>query len=210
MNRKPAVHLLICLTLVVISFMLPSPASACSCAMPGSPSESFRESGAVFSGKVIDISGASSPATALLYRIFSRLNFYPAFFYSDAFWGNEVTFSVQQSWKGVSETEVTVYTGSGGGDCGYSFAPGNDYLVYAYQIDRTSGSGLGTGICSRTTQLSYATDDMTYLNTLPTLPLTPVSNNTWLYVACCSLTLFTTFGVGVVLWSRRRRRQSAA
>ena len=210
MKRNLALRLLICLTVLTIPFLLPSPASACSCMMPGTPAEAFRDYEVVFSGTVTGISGTYSPVVALLDQILIRLNLSPTYFYTNGLWGNAVTFSVHQSWKGISATEVTVYTGSGGGDCGYSFTPGSDYLVYGYSMDGTSGSELGTGICTRTAELSYATEDLTYLNTLPTLPLTPVSNNTWMYVAGCSITVFALLGAGTALWLRRRKRKTAA
>lgn len=210
MKRNLAFRLLICLALLAIPFVLPSPASACSCMMPGTPAEAFRDYAAVFSGTVTGISGTYSPVVALLDQILIRLNLSPTYYYTNGFWGNAVTFSVNQSWKGVTATEVVVYTGSGGGDCGYSFDPGYDYVVYAYPVDGTSGSGLGTGICTRTTEMSYASDDLSYLSTLPTLALTPVSNYTGWYVAGCILMSFMILGAGIGLWFRRRKRQLTA
>jgi hypothetical protein len=63
--------------------------------------------------------------------------------------GYAVHFSIDESFYGGPEAhgETVVYTGSGGGDCGYPFVAGTKYLVYA-------GAGrdgrLSTGICSRT------------------------------------------------------------
>ena len=56
---------------------------------------------------------------------------------------------------------VEVATGSGGGDCGYRFAIGKRYLVYARKWP-PSGSGLTTGICSRTRQIEEADEDIKY------------------------------------------------
>jgi hypothetical protein len=56
-----------------------------------------------------------------------------------------VTFRVQRAYKGDLGTEVRVYTGWGGGDCGSVFSAGLTYLVYAW------GSGLAqlrVSICS--------------------------------------------------------------
>ncbi len=60
----------------------------------------------------------------------------------------EVRFSAVDLLRGASKLDKTmsVYTGSGGGDCGYPFAVGSRYLVYAFQ----SGGRLTTGICSQT------------------------------------------------------------
>ena len=71
-------------------------------------------------------------------------------------------FSVEQSYLGVSGTEVEVSTGRGGGDCGYGFKIGQRYLVYAYRYN----DKLSTGICTRTRSFSNATEDLAFLGTL--------------------------------------------
>jgi len=76
----------------------------------------------------------------------------------------EVKFSVEESFKGLGSTEALVFTGWGGGDCGYPFRTGQQYLVYAYK-DEKDGR-LGTSICSRTRQLSEAKEDLAYLRGL--------------------------------------------
>ena len=210
MKRNLLTRLLIGLALLVVPFALPTPVSACSCMLPGSPAEAFRDFEAVFSGEVTSVVARHSPVIALLDRILLRLNLRPSSYFSNPYWGNEVTFTVHQAWKGVSATEVTIYTGSGGGDCGYLFIPGKEYLVYAYEWRDQTTIGLGASICSRTAEVVHATEDLTYLNTHPTLALTPVSKNTWLYVAGCSITLFISLGVGTTLWVRHKKRQTAA
>jgi hypothetical protein len=60
-------------------------------------------------------------------------------------------------------TEVEVFTGSGGGDCGYPFRVGQHYLVYAYR-DKDK---LGTNICTRTKSFANANEDLAFLGTLP-------------------------------------------
>ena len=52
-----------------------------------------------------------------------------------------------KAWKFVD-------TGSGGGDCGFNFAVGSTYLVFAHR-QPTKGR-LSTGICSRTSLASWA------------------------------------------------------
>jgi hypothetical protein len=60
-----------------------------------------------------------------------------------------VHFSIEESFYGGTEAhgETIVYTGSGGGDCGYPFVVGTSYLVYA---GVGSDGRLSTGICSGT------------------------------------------------------------
>jgi hypothetical protein len=58
-------------------------------------------------------------------------------------------FSVVENFNGTeSGAEVTVYTGMGGGDCGYPFVPGVSYLVYAGE--QNGDRRLHAGICSET------------------------------------------------------------
>jgi hypothetical protein len=69
-------------------------------------------------------------------------------------YGVSVKFRVENIWKGKLSQEVTIFTGQGGGDCGYRFEVGESYLVYA------SGSNerLSTNICQRTAPRSESGD----------------------------------------------------
>lgn len=57
-----------------------------------------------------------------------------------------VTFAVTQTFKGTPVKMLSLTTGMGGGDCGYSFDAGEDYVVYAHGKE----DALGAGICSLT------------------------------------------------------------
>jgi hypothetical protein len=135
---------------VVIVILLASPtANACSCGGGGAPCESFGTSSAVFAGTVIAVREKPLPK-----KIDGNdLDWLPRFGYK---------FSVQQAYSGVAGTEVEVYTGSGGGDCGYPFKVGQRYLVYAHLYNER----LTTGICTRTRPFSQATEDLAFLDTL--------------------------------------------
>lgn len=97
------------------------PVYACSCIMPGTPQEEMVNAEAVFSGKVLEI---------------EEVNY-----------GYDVTLEVLEVWKGVDRSIVQVHTGMGGGDCGFNFEEGKEYVVYA-----SSGEGelLEVYICSLT------------------------------------------------------------
>jgi hypothetical protein len=71
-----------------------------------------------------------------------------------------VTFKIEGSWKGALSKEVVVVTGRGGGDCGYRFEVGQNYLVYAYGVGE---AGLGTNICQRTMPLAPGAGDLKIL-----------------------------------------------
>ena len=107
-------------------------ANACSCAAPGSPCESYGSASAVFVGTVISESQGA-------YK-----------------------FSVEQSYSGVSGTQVEVFSGTGGGDCGFFFQTGRRYLVYAYRHQ----DQLGTNICTRTKPFEAAREDLAFLGSL--------------------------------------------
>ena len=67
------------------------------------------------------------------------------------------------------QKEIEIVTGMGGGDCGYAFQSGVDYIIYAY---KNSEGRLETGICSRTRPLTQAAEDLAYLRAVPQLPPT--------------------------------------
>jgi hypothetical protein len=71
-----------------------------------------------------------------------------------------VKFRTEEFWKGKLSKEVTVFTGLGGGDCGYKFEIGQRYLVYAYESDNAN---FGTNICQRTASFSEAAADLKVL-----------------------------------------------
>lgn len=64
-----------------------------------------------------------------------------------------VTIRVSRAYRGQTEGRTTVLTGMGGGDCGFDFETGKDYLVYADSID---GGILFTSICTGTAPLEEA------------------------------------------------------
>ena len=122
--------------------------NACTCGGTGSPCESFGSAAAVFAGTVVAMRMNERPKQT------ER---------NDVRWNPRVfKFSVEQSYLGVAGTEVEVFTGFGGGDCGYDFQIGRRYLVYAYRHD----DQLYTGICTRTRPFSSATEDLAFLGTL--------------------------------------------
>ena len=63
-----------------------------------------------------------------------------------------VTFDVHRAWKGPRDKELSVKTAGAAGSCGYSFAAGKDYLVYA---DGEKGA-LTTDRCAANADLASA------------------------------------------------------
>lgn len=118
------------------------PAEACSCVETGPACEDYWRVSAVFAGRVLSISrDAGKPR-------------------SRAPGTRRVRLEVTEAFTGVRKETVEVTTGSGGGDCGFPFREGAEYLVYATAAD--GAGGLTVGICSRTRELARAADDLDY------------------------------------------------
>jgi hypothetical protein len=126
------------------ALLLPSPAAGCSCVQQRPACQAFWDPGAVFVGTVTSIGPADKDV-------------------DPPFEGRRVRFEIVEAFHGVTTSVVDVYTGMGGGDCGYPFVVGQRYLVYAYE----AGARLTAGICSRTRPLSAATEDLAYMRSLP-------------------------------------------
>ena len=122
--------------------------SACTCASPGTPCESYGGAEAVFVGTVTGISTEK--------RSKSETGWTPLAY----------KFAVEHSYLGVAGTDIEVFTGRGGGDCGFGFAVGKRYLVYAYRFENK----LTTSICSRTRPYARATEDLAFLGNLSSAP----------------------------------------
>ena len=140
-NAKNAKVKFIVSFMITFSFVfnyLPNTSHACSCIESGTVKEELTRSSAVFSGKVIEIvdknknSSIQSSADPIA-----------------------VVFEVEESWKGMDQTQVVVYTERSSASCGYEFILNNEYLVYVHE----NTGNLNVSICSRTTLLSAADQD---------------------------------------------------
>ena len=85
------------------------------------------------------------------------------------FHSREVKFAVEEAFRGVNSTGISVFTGWGGGDCGSNFLIGVQYLVYAYEDNENKR--LVTNICTRTRALTDAAEDLSYLRNLASAPI---------------------------------------
>lgn len=117
----------------------PNTGYACSCDKPGSAQEGLERSAAVFSGEVIGILDKNKNG-----------------FIQSSADSIAVLFEVEESWKGVTQSQVLVYTERDEASCGYQFSLNTKYLVYAYELD----GSLKTSYCSKTTPLTLAVDDI--------------------------------------------------
>jgi carboxypeptidase family protein len=139
------------ITLAVASTVLfaasATPLHACTCvphsALCGAAGDFWRTT-AVFIGRVESVERAAAKQAAR--PIGTR----------------RVRLRVLEAFRGTTApgSDVIVTTGSGGGDCGFPFAEGQEYLVYATRYEE-SGE-LSTGICSRTRPAAAAAADIEY------------------------------------------------
>ncbi len=142
--KSPSPFRRVCvLALVMFTWsLIPAPdAVACSCA-PTTVPELVENADAVFLGEVTAIGPAGDV------------------------WHRQVNFHILQSWKGVTGTEVGVFTGIGGGDCGAGAPVGERLLVYGF----ASGSELYMSICSTTGSEQDIKSDMADLAALGVEP----------------------------------------
>lgn len=140
------------LSILIVLLLASRAVTACTCAPGGSPCESYGSASAVFVGTVTSVRGSERRPV----KDPKDVDWVPVAY----------KFSVDQSYLGVSGTEIEVFTGRGGGDCGFDFQQGQRYLVYAHRYN----DKLITSICTRTKPFSQATEDLAFLGTLSSAP----------------------------------------
>jgi hypothetical protein len=116
---------------------------ACSCVAGISPCEALKNTPHVFIGRVVDISNSSSSQED----------------------PELLTFEVEQSFKGLQSRKVKMWQGTGSGDCSLVFDMGERYLIYANYDNETKL--YSTGLCTRSSAVKYASEDLDYLRGLP-------------------------------------------
>lgn len=134
--------------LVVASWM-PAPAAACSCmTIPGSDGPTLAGYRAVVLATVVRVEEVWLPLP-------DRPDHFTTM--------NRVDLRVERVWKGSRRPELRLYTGNGGGDCGFLFAPGESYFVYTDVLPREQKRRLGetgtvhfTDICMPTVEAERA------------------------------------------------------
>ena len=120
----------------------PASSEACSCVGPVPACQATWQASAVFVATVTQIEDLQPDSDR-------------------PFDARRVRMRVSEEFRGNVGGETDVFTGRGGGDCGFAFVQGHQYLVYAYRVQ--GRDAFSTGICSRTRDLADATDDLTYL-----------------------------------------------
>ena len=133
---------------------LATPAEACTCLENGPACEAYWKASTVFVGRVTAV---SPPPSGRPGATFLR--------------SRRVRLEVSEPFSGVSGSTIEVTTGSGGGDCGFPFKEGLDYVVYATRPD--PDAPLVVSVCSRTRVLAEASSDLAYARAVASgVPLT--------------------------------------
>ena len=167
-----------------------TPSEACTCLENGPACEAYWKASTVFIGRVTAV---SPPQTRKPGAAFLR--------------SRRVTLEVSEAFSGVAGSTVEVTTGSGGGDCGFPFKEGLDYVVYATRPD--PDAPLVVSVCSRTRVLAEASSDLAYARAVASgVPLTGtisgrVSLATRSLTPGVGKTTRPFAGAGIVLESRR-------
>lgn len=139
-------------TLTALTLAPAHDAWACSCPSSGPPCQNAFQVDAVFVGTVRSISALPDDGPPLRpgeARIPRALR---------------VEFVDVLAFRGVQGVAISILTAGSGPACGYAFKQGERYLVYASRA--ADGTGLVTGICSRTRLLADAGDDLSFLQAL--------------------------------------------
>ena len=109
------------LTLAMTVVWRPDAARGCTCGPEATLKEAAASSDLVFAGRVTNVAAIDPPVVPAASVI--------------PYIGYVVTFEVRTMWKGARSDTVDVWTPHPGSACGYAFAPGQDYLVYARRQD---------------------------------------------------------------------------
>lgn len=180
------------LSVLCTSFFAAAPAFACSCALPPDALTARDQSDAVFSGKVLDVKEAIDWSDFMPFTKPIRMQL-------------EVILEVQSTWKGVTTSQVEINTAPNGAGCGVDFQPGKVYLVYAsYGED----NGLFTHLCTRTSELANASDDLLALGqgSPPGEPVDLIGQKLLLSYGLPAAFLVAVLVVSVFLFRKKRGR----
>lgn len=188
--------MILVITFISLLNYSPTTSYACSCVEPNSVKDEVERSSVVFSGEAIEIADKNKRKS--LQSSNDPIG---------------VLFEVDESWKGVNQTQVVVYTERSEASCGYEFSLNNEYLVYAQEIDGT----IKASYCSKTSLLTLAGQDLIELG-IGEKPTEQVSidldvnegdedstNNNLLYIT--SLIVVLLLAVAVVYIKRRIKKK---
>ncbi|QOR64775.1 hypothetical protein IM538_13000 [Cytobacillus suaedae] len=126
--------LLSCLVVLCFSmaFYPSSQVMACDCYVPETAHEALEKADAVFKGKVLQLKKERIKGETY----------------------NVALFSVSETWKGINETQVTVFTDWT--SCHFNFEVGKEYLLYPNKLK----GELNVIDCGRSAETQFAANDL--------------------------------------------------
>jgi hypothetical protein len=133
-RARVAITLALGASLLAGAALRPERAHACSC-MQQSQRDAFEQAVAVFEGHVVEVQPPPEP---------------------DGSGHATVRMKVVRAFKGIESEEALVTTPASSAACGYTFAVGTSYLVYASAVE----GKLDVSLCSRTQLLAQADEDL--------------------------------------------------
>ena len=120
---------------MLLCCLLASSAEACRCKAPPPPKEAAAEADAVFTGKVLKVGEPSDT-------------------------GRAIQLEIESTWKGTEGKKITITTPNESAGCGFTFEPGQSYLIYAYKSTDGEKKTFETNLCTRTKSLDAAKEDL--------------------------------------------------
>lgn len=193
---NPPRYVVLPLLLLAFLALRPSCAYACSCVMPEPPREALQQADAVFVGRVSDT--AAPARRPMLTQEF------PFVSWGGGMEGPRAIFEVSMVWKGRLPEEIAVDTSQIGGACGYEFAVGREYIVYAFKDE----AGLTTSICTRTSLVEAAQQDRAELGAgkppVISAPAEHAPRSSGALGAAGAIGLLAVGSAAAWRWSRRR------
>ena len=154
------------LILLTFFFLSSTKIFACECSFIKSVKEEIKSSNYVAVGKVLKIEYIYIPNSTnknkkiRTTKSLNRMNMFSGIVLS------KITFEISETFKGTQKRKKrTIYTGIGGGDCGFYFKSGERYLIYANHNSYTTKdlrkgkrkfkNALYTSNCKRTKKYSH-------------------------------------------------------
>jgi hypothetical protein len=143
--------------LVATAMMLAAAAPtalACMCLEPPSPTQALEQADAVFSGRCVEVEPVQ------LETPYGKLPKVRAVLEVKAVWKGLGVGAGEETGDAMEPRTIEVWTGSGGGDCGFAFEKGKTYLIYARV---SSDAELTTDICTRSGEAELVARDVAAL-----------------------------------------------
>ncbi|MDG1994534.1 MAG: hypothetical protein P8J16_08705 [Polaribacter sp.] len=144
-------------TILILILLFSIGSYACDCDGVLTVEKAYKQSEKVFTGKIISV----KPYNSKIYENGDET--------VEEYSTVSVKIEITSLFKGQSKNTIEIITGIGGGDCGYEFAIGEEYLIFAYDNGfhtKKDDGILETTICDGNGKVSDRNKWLKYLNEL--------------------------------------------